>query len=229
VLWKKLSSACDVVKFSPANAPHPPSTKKLKKDKKNYLVCDLRQKSVLTLLVSRHLILFDRQVSFFFSFNFSSILKIFSPFFSFNFHVFDNNYDVVFSPPPSIFRTPRRLVLRAILKRSERRRIFKKCDSIRVIFAKKQNKKDGNFSNFFSFEIVDTRKFSRTLFFNYYIWQRNPPPPISLYFLQVFFFFFSIKKLNVHVNYLETKKKKKMMTKWEYKKGLPKNILPARR
>jgi hypothetical protein len=93
--------------------------------------------------------LFDRQVSFFFSFNFSSILKIFSPFFSFNFHVFDNNYDVVFSPPPSIFRTPRRLVLRAILKRSERRRIFKKCDSIRVIFAKKQNKKDGNFSYFF--------------------------------------------------------------------------------
>jgi hypothetical protein len=147
----------------------------------------------------------------------------------------------VFSPPPSIFRTPRRLVLRAILKRSERRRIFKKCDSIRVIFAKKQNKKDGNFSNFFSFEIVDTRKFSRcvvhaffvqiyrTLFFNYYIWQRNPPPPYFSLLSSSLFFFFSIKKLNVHVNYLETKKKKKMMTKWEYKKGRPKNILPARR
>ena len=186
-------------KFSPANAPPP----LYEKARKNYLVCDLRQKSVLTLLVSRHLILFERQVSFFEFFKSFSILNLFF-FFSYfilNFHVFDNNYDVV-SPSPD-FLDPSPFDLRAILKRSEKRK--KKNNVIRFVSFFKQKTRWIFFN--FSFEIVDTRNshgvwcmlfpfkyIVPSLFLNYYIWQRNTPSlPLYLLLSSSLFFFFQLK------------------------------------
>lgn len=83
------------LKFSPANALSPPPTSPHTKEiwnGKNYLVCDFETKiGIETLLVSRHLILFDRQVSFFRFF----FLSLFN-FLYFNFHVFF--FDVVLFP-----------------------------------------------------------------------------------------------------------------------------------
>lgn len=95
LLWKiEFGLWCFLNSLPRTPSPPPPTSPHTKEiwNGKNYLVCDFETKiGIETLLVSRHLILFDRQVSFFRFF----FLSLFN-FLYFNFHVFF--FDVVLFP-----------------------------------------------------------------------------------------------------------------------------------